>query len=145
MQFEVKNCCGIFYFGDWKLKVSTVWQSEQLWPPGSQELQEFRFLITHTTFTWLCPLRLLHLLQDEKKTTRLKFQKWWWHYFTHYIYMQWSRVMVKAPLGHLIGLLSSSHLLSNSATVGGVRPRSAGWYWTFFLLAKQATNKLASS
>ncbi len=35
-------------------------------------------------------------------------------------------------------------LWSNSTTVGGDMPCSAGCYWTFFLLAKHATNKLAS-
>ncbi len=36
-------------------------------------------------------------------------------------------------------------LLSDSAAVGGEMPRSAGYFWTFFRLAKEATNKLASS
>ncbi len=35
-------------------------------------------------------------------------------------------------------------LLSNSATLEGDMPHKAGCYWTFFPLAKQATNKLAS-
>ncbi len=35
-------------------------------------------------------------------------------------------------------------LLSNSATVSGDMPRSAGGYWTFLRLAKQAINKLTS-
>ncbi len=32
------------------------------------------------------------------------------------------------------------HLLSDSATVGGDMPCSAGCYWTFFWLAKQSTS-----
>ncbi len=63
--------------------------------------------------------------------------------------------MVKVRSGHLIGLLSLSqytypsihkiNLLSNSAMVGGDMPHSVSYCGTFFWLAKQATNKLASS
>ncbi len=38
-----------------------------------------------------------------------------------------------------------NNLLSDSATVGGDIPHSAGCYLTFFWLAKQATSKLAKS
>ncbi len=66
------------------------------------------------------------------------------------LHAQLSRATVKAQLGHITGLLSLSQCTSAeaesiSATVGGHMPRSPGCNWTFFRLAKQATNKLASS
>ncbi len=67
-----------------------------------------------------------------------------------------SQATVNAQFSHLIGLLSlSQHTsaegkstlmesMSESATVGDDVPCSAVYYWIFFLLTKQATNKLAS-
>ncbi len=69
------------------------------------------------------------------------------------LHAQWSRATVKAlrPFNWTAVLVpvykwwGRIDLLSVCATVGGDVPRSAGCYRTFFLLAKQATNKLASS
>ncbi len=65
------------------------------------------------------------------------------------LHAQWSRALVKTRLGHLIGLLSSFQYTSAEGEsicciiVGGDMPWSAGYYWTFFWLAKQPKNKLA--
>ncbi len=67
------------------------------------------------------------------------------------LHAQVSPATVVARLGHLIGLVVPVYkrwgridLFSNSATAGGDMPRSAGCCWSFFRLAKQNTNKLAS-
>ncbi len=66
------------------------------------------------------------------------------------LHMNLSLAAVKAWLGQLIGLLSLSQYTSAEGEsiycqTSPAMPRSAGCYWTFFWLAKQATNKLASS
>ncbi len=65
------------------------------------------------------------------------------------LHAQLSRDMVIARLGHSIGQLSLSQCTSAEGEliywgVGGDMPRSTGCCWTFFRLAKQATNKLAN-
>ncbi len=54
--------------------------------------------------------------------------------------LHWTTVLV--PVYRRWG---RTDLLSDSTTVGGDMPCSAGCYWTYFWLAKQATKNLASS